>query len=318
MTPILLSGPAFLIALGCAVLMGYAIQRGATCMVAAIDEVVAKRRVSRLIALAEAAVWVAGGLLVAHLVGGLAMQPVGHPATLETVVGGLLLGLGALLNRACVFGAIARLGSGEWAYALTPVGFFIGCLTIGPVVAAAVPDAALGQSPLFAIGLWLLAPLVIFVAWRSFELFRASRGGALAAHIWSPHRATTVIGIAFVVMMVSVGAWAYTDALAQLARGMAENSLAKIILFAGLLLGALIGGWTAERLRHIRPSSRSLVRCFAGGVLMAWGSLLIPGGNDGLILVGLPLLQPQALVALACMALAIAAGLIAERRFLAR
>ena len=38
---------------------------------------------------------------------------------------------------------------------------------------------------------------------------------------------------------------------------------------------------------------------------MGWGSLLIPGGNDGLILVGMPLLWPYAWVAFACMCLAI-------------
>jgi toxin CptA len=40
---ILLTSAAFLIAAVCAGLMGYAIQRGATCTVAAVDEVVSKR-----------------------------------------------------------------------------------------------------------------------------------------------------------------------------------------------------------------------------------------------------------------------------------
>ena len=45
---ILLTSAAFLIAAVCAGLMGYAIQRGATCTVAAVDEVVSKRRFNRL------------------------------------------------------------------------------------------------------------------------------------------------------------------------------------------------------------------------------------------------------------------------------
>lgn len=60
-----LSATAFSIALLCAAIMGYAIQRGATCMVAAVEEVLTRRRAHRLIALGEAAIWVAGGLILA-------------------------------------------------------------------------------------------------------------------------------------------------------------------------------------------------------------------------------------------------------------
>ena len=45
-----------------------------------------------------------------------------------------LLGLGAFVNRSCVFGSIAKLGSGHWAYAATPAGFFLGCLMAAHVV----------------------------------------------------------------------------------------------------------------------------------------------------------------------------------------
>ena len=62
---IVLSSLAFVIALLCAGTMGFAIQRGATCTVAAVDEVVSKRRWNRLGALVEASVWVAGGLAIA-------------------------------------------------------------------------------------------------------------------------------------------------------------------------------------------------------------------------------------------------------------
>jgi toxin CptA len=49
--------------------------------------------------------------------------------TYVTILGGALLGLGAYVNSACVFGAVARLGSGEWAYLATPLGFYAGCAT---------------------------------------------------------------------------------------------------------------------------------------------------------------------------------------------
>ena len=57
---------------------------------------------------------------------------------------------------------------------------------------------------------------------------------------------------------------------------------------------------------------RGAATCFAGGALMGMGSLLIPGGNDNLILIGLPFLQLYAWVAIAAMAVVIAACLLIE------
>ena len=48
-----------------------------------------------------------------------------------------------------------------------------------------------------------------------------------------------------------------------------------------------------------------MCKCFLGGALMGSGSLLIPGGNDGLLLVGMPLLYPYAWVAFVAMCVAI-------------
>lgn len=56
-----------------------------------------------------------------------------------------------------------------------------------------------------------------------------------------------------------------------------------------------------------------LLKCFSGGLLMGWGSLLIPGGNDGLVLVGIPLLWPYAWVAFLTMCVSIGVALCLER-----
>ena len=89
------------------------------------------------------------------MLGGHETLPIGYPTTLATIGGGLLLGLGAFVTRACVFGAIAKFGSGEWAYVLTPIGFYLGCLTIWPLIGK-FPTMHVA-SPLFAAS-WLLLP----------------------------------------------------------------------------------------------------------------------------------------------------------------
>jgi Sulphur transport len=306
----------FAVAALCAGLMGYAIQRGATCTVAAVDELVGKHKGQRLLALLEASLWVAGGLLVVRWLGLLPKMPPGYAVTAATVGGGALLGFGAWVNRACVFGAIARFGSGEWAYLLTPLGFYVGALTVGEVFEPMAPQRLAHDSPVLQAPAGVAALFLVFAAARLVgAVLRARRDGQrLSERVWSPHAATTVIGITFLLMLLLAGAWAYTDALTELARGMADNLLARALLLLALLAGAALGGWTAGRLRS-RPllDPAQWLRCFAGGVLMGWGSLLIPGGNDGLILVGMPLLWPYAWLAFGAMCAAIAAAQLGQR-----
>jgi len=320
--PIIVTSLAFVVAALCAGVMGYAIQRGATCTVAAVDEVVTQRTSRRLLSLLEAALWVAGGLVVAETLHVLPKMPSGYAVSGWTVVGGALLGLGAYVNGACVFGAIARFGSGEWAYLLTPLGFYLGCVTVGPVFAAAAPRKLAQTSPVLAAAAWLVVPFVAFALWRVVRGWRAASHGAaarwherVAAHVWSPHTATTVIGVTFVVMLLLVGGWAYTDVLAELARGMAASVGARSVLAIALLAGAALGGWTAGRFASRPIAASQLARCVAGGMLMGWGSLLLPGGNDGLILVGMPLAWPYAWLAIATMCATIAAAQLAGRAF---
>lgn len=322
---IALSSLAFLISAVCAGTMGFAIQRGATCTVAAVDEVVNKQRFSRLSALVEASIWVAGGLVLAETFHLLGKMPSGYPLSYLTLLGGVLLGLGAYLNRACVFGAIARFGSGEWAYIATPLGIYVGSLIVArgfsPPAHAKLPYG----SSVLALALWLALPFVAFLLWRlvrplftllsvgSNEPVIARLRSGLGARVWAPHAATTVIGITFFFMFLLVGAWDYTGVLADLARGMSLSLVPKILLLVALFSGAVLGGHTAGRFRSTPVSSKQVVKCFSGGVLMGLGGLLVPGHNDGLILIGMPLLWPYAWVAFLTMCVSIGAALVVER-----
>jgi len=121
-----------------------------------------------------------------------------------------------------VFGAVARLGSGEWAYAATPLGFYVGCLSVMTAFARPAASTLAEPSPLFhrpgavgaifvAYALWRLRPALSL--WRRRSLIEGLR-----ERIWSPHAATIVIGVTFVITLLLAGRWAYTDVLADLAR----------------------------------------------------------------------------------------------------
>lgn len=306
----------FSTALLCAAVMGCAIQRGATCTVAAVDELLTQRRTARLRAMLEAGLWVLGGLLLLPLLQAMPRMPAAYAVGIGTVLGGVLLGLGAFINRACVFGALARLGSGEWAYLVTPLGFFIGCTAfqvLGWMAAARVQQA----SPVLQASMLWLWPVLALMALRLAALLKPRPEWVQST--WSPHAATLVIGLTFFVMFALAGAWAYTDVLAELAAapksGMRPALLERLLLMAALFGGAVLGGWTAGRFKSVPLSAGRLARCFAGGVLMGMGSALIPGGNDGLVLMGLPLLWPYAWVAFFSMCAAIALAITARGRW---
>jgi toxin CptA len=269
---------------------------------------------------------VLGGLLIAQALHLLPQMPAGFGVTRFTLAGAVLLGLGAYVNGACVFGAIARLGSGEWRYVFTPIGFYVGCVTVGGLFSPPAAEAFAYGSPVLQVSMWAAVPLVALMLFRvlrpvvgvstdneRFPLVQRLHA-CVTQRIWSPHAATAVIGVAFVLILLLIGGtWAYTDVLAELAHGMAESLIARSALVVALFVGAVVGGYTAGRFRSTPITITKVATCFAGGALMGWGSLLIPGSNDGLILVGMPLLLPHAWIAFATMAASIAAAMLLRR-----
>lgn len=294
-------------------LMGFAIQRGGTCLVAAVDEVVARRRATRLIALGEASLLVAAGMVAAQLLGLLPLVPSAFALTGWTIAGGMIMGLGAYVAGACVFGAIARIGNGEMAFALVPAGFLVGSAGALQLGMARLPHAVTGHSPVLSQAPLFAVPLALIALWRLWHIVAAARRRELTQYLWSSHVATGVIGVTFVILLLVAGPWNYTDYLAEVARGMARNGTMRGLLLLALFGGALVGGWAAGRIRPARPGWVAIGRCLGGGMLLGIGGSLVPGANDGLILLGLPLLYPHAWLAFAGMLVGIAAALMAEQ-----
>lgn len=294
----------FLIALAAIGLMGFANQRGGTCTVAAIEEIIAEHRFGRLLALLEASLWVGGGLALFAAFGQLPVMPPNYAAGIATITGGALFGIGAFVNRACAFGSVARLGSGDWAYLATPAGFFVGALAtypLPPPVALTNPTFMTRTPVWLALGVATLLLARLFAHGR--RIRREGRSGL--SHAWSPHLATTVIGIAFLVALEAAGPWSYTALLGDLAHGATYRAGGKFALNMALLGGAILGGWTAGRLKFRLPEWRRLLRCLIGGGIMGVGARLIPGGNSSLVLLGLPLLRPYAWLGFASLCLAL-------------
>ena len=304
-----------LVALTCAGVMGLAVQRGGTCAVAAVEEVVTQQNYRRFRALAEAVFWSAGLMALAFFVFGKAVPVRTFGVTEWTVLGGVLLGLGAWINGACVFGTVAAIGGGDWAYLFFPVGFLLGCASFDAVLAETGLASALPQPALATMGFTQFAPVIaaLFCAWLLFrgrQLVRAIRQRSddagwhsLLRGEWPLHVGTIVVAAAFVLMVLGFGQWAYTDALAEFARGATRPDEARFGLFGAMLAGSLAGGISLRKWRPVKPTVEAVVKCLLGGWVMAFGFLLVPGANDSIILLGLPTLQPQAWVGMVVMCL---------------
>lgn len=295
------------IAVLAAAAMGYAIQHGGTCTVAAVGQLVSERRAGRAVALIECSLWVLALGLVTLAAGFRFNASPAYPATAAVLIGGLLLGVGAWINDACVFGSIARIGKRDRHYLLTPPGYFLGSLIhaefAGPFAPSSPAAPAAGSATTFLL-LLFAGSLLISIR----QVLAARRSRTPLATIWDYRHATIAIGIAFVILAVIAGPWTYTEVLGNAAHASGLPRGADALLFAALLGGAMFGGRRIAKAAPFAP--RRALACLAGGALMGFGGSLVPGGNDNLILAGLPWLQPHAWLAIGAMALAIAAGLI--------
>lgn len=301
---------ALICALLAATLMGFSIQQGGTCMVGAVSQLVNERRGGRVLALLECSLWVLALGLAAMIAGVRFQASPQFPLAWPVVAGGILLGLGALANGACVFGSIARIGNRDVNYLLTPPGYFLGSLAHAGLVGAGVPGMPMEPSP-GAASIFLLLIFAGSLALSISQIWVTHREPGVSRPLWDYRHATITIGIAFVVLSIVAGPWTYTEALGKAAHGGGFPAFGQMLLLAALLGGAVLGG--ARGMAGVPLSAPQAALCFGGGALMGFGASLVPGGNDNLILAGVPWLQPHALVAIAAMTFAIAAGLLSGR-----
>lgn len=261
--------------------LGFANQRGSTCAVAAADEVITARTFHRLAGFAVAAAISAAFLSLSG--SGPRLTPL---SGLGCVIGGIIGAFGASLNGRCTMGTIASLGRGRIDRLATLGGFFIGALIV--LRMGGWRAAVAMQVPHVSILLGLIALASAAAAWMLASDRRLATPGWMA-----------LIGLLNAVLIWRMTDWSYTGGLTRLAAGgMLDQA------YFWLFLAALVGGSVLASVMEKTFSLRSLpVRAWLqstlGGLLLGAGSALVPGSNDAMLLVGVPLLVPGLLLAYA-------------------
>lgn len=294
---------------------GYATQRGSVCAVAATHELVVEHKISRFVGFLFCA---ACGLAV-MAIGNAWGRPIleiytGLPVSAAALVGGAIVGIGAFVNRRCAFGTVAELGSGSLPRIGTLIGFVAGAAL---AVAGHTSSAPMVPSPLADLPAWvLLASALGAVVVLGLGMTRFALPGT--ASEWPPLRSMAIIGVSNGVLMVLMSGWPYTSLLIEIASGADSDFGARGLMAAAFVLGAVVGGVRLGRFKLHIGAAGEWLRAFGGGAIMGVGAVLVPGGNDAMLLVGLPLLLPNLLAAYASMSLTLVALVLMRTRAAAR
>ena len=275
------SGMALLAVL--AFVLGFALNHGSICTVIATTELVSEKRPARFIALVECAVWAA--LVYAILETSPAM-PQGWSPLGYLVPAAMLFGIGTYVNGACVFGSVGHFGNGHIDFGFTFLGVFavlyieslFGLLPERPPISASLP---LGPV-LLAIALSAILALRLGVSLRSESNFRRLT------------LAMAAIGITFTILAVLAPRFSITTSVGSIVTIPVAGAVTSVCMFGGSIVSARL---RQRRFMLAWPTIEDIVRRTLGGILMGLGALLIPGGNDTLLMVGLPMGAWQAALA---------------------
>jgi uncharacterized protein len=293
---------------------GFCLHKGNICTVLAARQIAETGRYSRLLGFGTAASFslLAGTVLSWGNPENFAMSRILVPSWI-TVLAGAGYGVGTFVNGACLFGICSRAVSGSLHFLAAIPGIAAGAAAatasgLPKLLGDASPSPLEGQSMASVIFLCLAGLVAAFVL---VEIVISQRRAGfsvrklLKAKRWRSSLALMFVGICGSAAFVTGEGWSY-PVLSRQMWGVVfgnGNSIApatlvgSIALFSGAFLSRYLSGGTPYSV----PTFAHTARSFAGGSIMGFTASLIPGGNDSLILYGIPSLALHAVVAFAAM-----------------
>ncbi len=283
---------------------GFAMKYGGLCTYAAAVQIVREHRFERLMAFLGAAAWAA--LIIVPLSW---LQPdtmrlsATHERWSMVLIGGVVLGLGAWLNRGCVFGTFVQLTGGNLTYVATLMGMVAGAVGAKHALSEIAPlrtEASPLATPDMGAAAWLTLAAVIALMHITAYSFRSEerRRQLLSS---SAILVVLMLGVGGGWLFATVDGWDFATVLMRTAwHTLTLSSKAPSTLAVACTLSMVAGGVTAaiirKRFTWQAPVWSHSIACLGGGILMGIAAVVLPGGNDGLLLSGLPAMAPHALL----------------------
>jgi uncharacterized membrane protein YedE/YeeE len=316
----------YTVSLPLAALLGFAVHRASLCTVRTVAEILSTRKAYMMAAMLKAVLWVmAVSVPIFMFLPGTATPNRSYAITFAAIIGGFLFGVGAAVNGGCAFSTLGHLANGNLWVLTTLFGFCIGVAGLSFMIPMFEPCQALTpllfkapKSLIFAV----LALLWLFLCWEIFRLWKSrAKGNSWIQLFLSRHyrlsTAALVLGFCGGVLYALHDAWTYTNALKRQVQSLwqpiEQPVTINLLLFLALFCGMLLSAWQRGRLRLRWRRIQTWPRHLIGGTLMGAGAVLIPGGNDTLMLKSLPGLSPHAIPAFVALLFGIGVTLLFMR-----
>lgn len=316
-----------IVAIVLAAILGFAAHRASVCTVRAVAEIMTSRRAYMFASVARSVLWVwVVTLPLFWLSPAVGNSISGWQLSGLAVLGGLSFGLGAAINGGCAYSTMARLVDGDGRMLATITGFaggvLIFCTLAGRNVLARPTPAPARIDALLPWSMLLAAMILIWALYEAVRLWRSRDAGArlvdlLLAPRYRLSTAALLIGLPGAILFLLYGPFGYTATYDLIIEGAFGTRgwppPVRWVLLVAVLAGMLFSTVQRGSFRlDWRPRVVWLLNV-AGGVLMGFGTALAPGGNDALVMYGIPTLSPYALLTYAALGLGVAAGLVMMR-----
>lgn len=322
-------------AIALAFVLGFAVHRASVCTVRAVAEIMSSRSGSILLSIGKSMLWVWALMIpVFAFMPAAGIELAGWSLTGTAVLGGFLFGMGAAMNGGCAYSTMARFVDGDGKMLATIIGFAVGVFCFVTLakwgwLTRPTPAPALVGSLLAGKWAWVWAGALacVFVAWALYEILRLwltrPADTRFIELILAPHyrlsTAAALVGLSGALLFLLCGPIGYTatfDLIIQGALGALDwPSAVRTVLMLAVMAGMLFSTLQRGTFRvDWRPRFSWLLNLSAG-VFLGLGTALAPGGNDALVLYGIPILSPHAVPTFTALVLGVVLGLIVMRRW---
>ncbi len=309
---------------------GFSVRRASLCLVRATHEIVHRKPAKTMFFIMHAMVVALSITIPAMVVfpDFILLAP-SYGLSTFLIMGACLYGVGSSINGSCALGTLNQLMSGKIEFLASIIGIaigFFGFLTIQDWISLDKLQSAkmINGKIIFFVPLILLVwSITIFQTYKFFKTHQGNKLRKLKQYITSSV-ARDYVGISIfgfcsgALYLILGGSWDYTSLIQSVETSIYTSrvfNLPILVTTIALIFGMGAASILSKDFQYQKPEFLSFVSKLIAGSMMGVAVGLIPGGNDTLILHGIPGLAIHAPIALVVMMASIAAIMWISKTF---